>query len=166
MTNNPFILAAIKFTEVEIRMTFEMNQYDPNDNVISLNLLNGTTIGEGIRSWLGRPPGKDFSLAHELGHAIYETCAYDTVPAFRKLFGNSHRTGTELRAMVAWRNGKPGAEYISTYAEYDSEEDFAECVGFMCSWKNKIPKSVKNKKLLAKLVFVQDVLNEVLDWAG
>lgn len=166
MTRNPFIRAAIEFAEVEIKKTAGVNSYDPETNTIHMNLLSNTRLGQRIRKIFGRPGGSEYSLAHECAHAVFDVCEFWNVKEFTRTFGYRFRDdGKEVREMFLNRNNEPGPEYISTYAEYDSEEDFAECFAFMATHRNKIPVRIQNKKLLAKLKYVQEILSEIREEA-
>lgn len=153
---NSLAKRVIDACEVEIGETTGVNQYDPEDNTI---YINETLIARVTKRIMGRVGS---SLYHEVGHAVFERMDIINCEEANELFGDFEEDyegtwGLIKSSMYSEREG-----YISKYAQSHPEEDFAECFAYLMERNNRIPKTMRDKEILAKLKYVKRIISETI----
>jgi len=141
---------------------FAENEYDSETNTIGLNSLNDTLVGRWVKRGTRRPASTNYSLYHELGHAVFDFCNIKNNSLAIKLFGSFRKKYNGRRMLLDSVLDEVSDGYITAYAQQHPEEDFADCFAFILVEKNRIPKSIKNRKLKDKLVFVKKIICSML----
>jgi hypothetical protein len=157
-----YIDAAIDFTQVYIREgVFSDNAYDPDTNKIFLNTYNDSWLGRMAKQLAGRPEQEGFSLAHELGHAVFNKMDLSESREFQKLFGKigDEYGGGNLKLLLSRFADEP-TETLTKYGATDPEEDFADCFGFLCT-KTRVNIDRFDPPVRAKLRYVKKILERV-----
>lgn len=163
---NSYLDAAIVITDVKITYSaLSQNYYKPKTNEIFLNSLNDTFGGKLIKAATARPSWKNFSLAHEVGHAVCELLDLYGSEDFTNLFGaqEEYNGGYDSMLKSVFTGGD---EHTATkYGTTDPEEDFADTFAILVCCKNKIPSKINGKKvkglLRDKFEYVQDILEQI-----
>ena len=135
---------------------FDISYYDEENNAI--HIANNP---KAMLEFSGRPTYRNFSIAHELAHAI--AANYD-LEGFEEVFGEypeEYDVYAIYKSLTLTRSDYYPT-YLTAYASFHPEEDFADCVGFYLTaprrdWDKKTPSIRK------KMEYVKKVLKEVLE---
>lgn len=146
----------IDVCEVEIGETTGVNQYDPEDNTI---YINESLVARVTKRVMGRVGS---SLYHEIGHAVFERMDIINCEEANELFGDFEEDYEGTWGLIKSAMYSEAEGYISKYAQSHPEEDFAECFSCLVSNNNKIPKSIRDEEVIAKLKYVKRIINETI----
>jgi hypothetical protein len=157
-----YLKAALQYTGAEVIYGLGENCYDPSSNTIYINSMNETSVGNAIKAALKRPTKKNYSLAHELGHAVFSKMDLENKKRFQDLFGTTGDYGGGLKSMVlsALGIGYDSSDTLTAYGASDPEEDFADCFAHLCLNGNRVT-SHESELVMMKLEYVQKILTKI-----
>lgn len=125
--------------------------YDPNENLITLPT---NPLFEVAR--IMRPRYKDFTLCHEIGHAVYVKFRIWEDEEFIDLFGDPDDKEYDQNAFWKSAFSTKSPDFATTYGQSHPIEDWADMFAlFLCApelfWESE-SQSVKQKKNYVKKV--------------
>jgi hypothetical protein len=159
---NRVIAELLDYCDVSVETTaIETNCYDEETNTIYLNFFEVMGLDGSLKSLLGRPSIKDFSLAHELGHAFF---AKEEVCRSRKaqeLFGDFDKKYRGTTGLILSPLLRENDDYVTKYAQTHPEEDFADSFAFVVINGNRIPTDADGE-VKRKMSFIRKLVNKAL----
>lgn len=147
--------------EVEERFSPEASYYDPETNTIYMSLITSHPVFKLVT---GRPIQNDWSLSHEVGHALVEFLALGKSKDCRKLFGNFALEYPDDGLMFSPLL-EEDKDYITKYAQTHPEEDFADTFAFCLCGENEQLRG-KSERVKNKVKFVKSLIQETLKKRG
>ena len=152
----------------EVNIEYSMNvmvpHYDEENHTIYLSGMENSTPARFVKWFTGRPTDYQWSLAHELGHAVFATFKVDDAET-RRAFGkfNLPYSGAEIYYQMLL----PGDDaYITTYAQTHPEEDWADTFAYVCLNYNNLNLKGMSPELKHKVKIVKEWIKAILESEG
>jgi len=155
-----FTQKLLDWTECEIEETLGVNEYDTEENTIYLNKLDDEMVGHAIKFIMGRPATKNWSLHHELGHAVFYHLDLEEDEEAVKIFGDFSKDYKGVTALFLSTLKSEDEDYATPYAQTHPEEDFADSFALFLE-QGKIPKGI-SKTLRKKLNYCKKIINSIV----
>lgn len=135
--------------------------YDPNEHVIEIPRVSANPLYAGVRRLL-RPSFPDYSLAHEVGHAVEFRLKLWRKKEFRRLFGNLDMAeGYDPLGWIKCAFSTCPKDYVTPYAASHPAEDFAETFALCITAPAEYWEGESNA-VLEKKEYVEKVITQIL----